>query len=480
MHSTSRILTSFLLITVLQAFVFIALAQPKAIQYAVYSGIPWYDQNGKVVTAHGANIVKDNGKFYLFGEAHTDTSNVFVGFNCYSSADLYNWTFESVALPVQSSGKLGPNRVGERVKVMKCPSTGEFIIYMHTDALGYKDPCIGYATSKNITGPYIFQGALLFNGNPIKKWDMGAFQDNDGTGYLLIHGGNIFKLSNDYKSATEQVLKELSSEGESPAVFKKDTLYYYLTSHRTSWEKNDNHYYTASSLKGPWTFRGIFAPKGSLTWNSQTTFVLPITGTKDTTYMFMGDRWSFPKQASAATYVWQPLTITAASLAIPSFKEAWQINTTTGEVTTKCLSELYGKTIISNTDKNRINYTGNWHQTPMLDSLQASTTDTKGASFSITFRGTQIGFYGIMQPNGGYANVVLRNKKGKTLINTVVDFYCSYAVNTLQFLTPILPPNAYTLTITAMGEHASWADKRRNDYGSKGNVIALDKIVMSK
>ena len=49
---------------------------------AIYSGTPWFDQNGNIVSAHGANIIKDKGKFYLFGEAHSDTSNVFAGFNC--------------------------------------------------------------------------------------------------------------------------------------------------------------------------------------------------------------------------------------------------------------------------------------------------------------------------------------------------------------------------------------------------------------
>ena len=38
-----------------------------------------------------------------------------------SSSDLTNWQFERVVLPVQKDGILGPNRVGERAKVMKCP-----------------------------------------------------------------------------------------------------------------------------------------------------------------------------------------------------------------------------------------------------------------------------------------------------------------------------------------------------------------------
>jgi hypothetical protein len=47
-------------------------AQTRGNYDAIYSGVPWFDDQGKIVNAHGANIVKDNGKYYLFGEAHTD------------------------------------------------------------------------------------------------------------------------------------------------------------------------------------------------------------------------------------------------------------------------------------------------------------------------------------------------------------------------------------------------------------------------
>lgn len=213
------------------------LAQKPKQYDAIYSGTPWFDDKGNIVSAHGANIVKENGRYFLFGEAHSDTSNAFAGFNCYSSADLYNWKFERVALAPQANGKLGPNRVGERVKVMKCPDTEEFIMYMHVDTLGYKDQFVGYATSGTITGPYVFQGPLLFDGQPIRKWDMGIFQDQDGSGYVLIHGGEIYKLNKDYKSVSELVNKNMTSGFESPAIFRKDSIYYFLGSHLTSWEK---------------------------------------------------------------------------------------------------------------------------------------------------------------------------------------------------------------------------------------------------
>lgn len=438
---------------------------------AIYSGVPWFDDNGNVVSAHGACIVKDKNRFYLFGERKSDTSNAFTGFNCYSSTDLYNWNFESIALTVQDSGKLGPNRVGERVKVMQCPKTGQYVMYMHTDDLGYRDPTVGYATADKIIGPYVFKGPILFDGKPIRKWDMGTFQDKDGTGYLLIHSGEIYKLSDDYKTAAEQVITKMAAGFESPAIFRKDSIYYWLGSNLTSWERNDNYYYTATSLKGPWTARGLFAPEGTLTWNSQTTFVLPIEGSKGTTYMYMGDRWAFPKQASAATYVWQPLTISGTNISIPSFQQAWQINTATG----RAVPHNIGSKIAESFSDPSISYTGQWNH--VADTLTESNTDAKNASASLFFKGTQIGVYSVAGPDRGYALFTIRDSHNKAILTQVVDMYCKYRVSTLKFVSPVFPRGGYTLTISPMGERGNWSDKSKKVYGSTGNFISIDKIV---
>ena len=45
----------------------------------VCNGIPWFDNNGDIVNAHGACIVEDNGRYYLFGEWKSDQSNAFRG-----------------------------------------------------------------------------------------------------------------------------------------------------------------------------------------------------------------------------------------------------------------------------------------------------------------------------------------------------------------------------------------------------------------
>lgn len=374
----------------------------------VINGIPWFDDKGNIVNAHGACIVEENGRYYLFGEWKSDKSNAFPGFSCYSSDDLVNWKFENIVLKVQPDGILGPNRVGERVKVMKCPKTGEYIMLMHADDMGYKDPYIGLATCKTIAGDYQLQGPLLYKGQPVKRWDMGTFQDADGKGYLLIHHGPVYRLSDDYRSIEAEVA-HIKGMGESPAMFKKNGVYFMLTSNLTSWEKNDNFYFTAPQIEGPWTKQGLFCPEGKLTYNSQTTFVFPLKCGNDTILMFMGDRWSYPHQASAATYVWMPLQVESTKISIPEYWQAWDINKL------KPVNPLSGSLQI---EKKQIYADSCWHITK--DKMES---DAKGSVLSASFRGTRAAIIGESTPLGGYARVNVINEKRDTVFSSLIDFY---------------------------------------------------------
>jgi len=430
---------------------------------AIHSGVALFDQFNKEVNAHGACIVKEGDKYYLFGEYKSDTANVFTGFSCYSSTDLANWKFERIVLPVQTDGLLGPNRVGERVKVMKCPLTGEFVMYMHADDRDYKDPHVGYASSKTINGDYQFKGPLLFDGKPIRRWDMGTFQDTDGKGYLLIHHGYIYELSDDYKSIKRLVINQKQG-GESPAIFKSKGTYYWLSSNLTSWERNDNMYLTATSLEGPWTFRGFFAPEGSLTWNSQTTFVLPIVNMKDTLFMFMGDRWSYPRQGSASTYVWQSITINADKMSIPAYQESWKMN------------ENIAHWVTENPKSKSIKPNANIKNGDWKSENGKYLAKEKGSLISFPFKGRQVCIKALSDTLSGYAKVTLRNGKNKVIISTIVDFYSKYKYSSMKFLSPILDYGSYELNIEVMGEHPKWSDKRFNKYGSTDDYVVIEDV----
>ena len=440
---------------------------------AIHSGVAWYDDSGNMVSAHGAGIIKDGDRFFLFGEFKSDEGNAFRGFSCYSSVDLYNWTFENIVLPVQKEGRLGPERVGERPKVMKCPKTGEYVMFMHTDDLNYKDQAVGYATCDTVDGDYVFQGPLNFNGKSIRKWDMGVFQDDDGSGYLITHSGNLYRLSDDYKSITEQVVKGMTGKCESPAIFKRDGVYYWLGSGLTGWERNDNYYFTATALEGPWEAHGIFAPEGTLTWNSQTTFVLPIVGTKETTYIFMGDRWAYPRQNSAATYVWQPLVFSGKSISLPEYQQSWSINPATGEWS---VHKIEGQSL-SDSDTRWIKYSEGWERCSE-NGFSDHRSDVEGASFALNFKGTQIALVGVARPDGGFGRVEIVDADGAVVLSSVFESYCAYPEASLKFISPVLEPGAYTLKVTVLGEHFNWTTKSGKVWGSTGDFVSLDRVIV--
>jgi len=431
---------------------------------SIHNGIPWFDDRGDIVNAHGACIIEDNGRYYLFGEYKSNGANAFYGFSCYSSDDLVNWKFERIALSVQPDGILGPDRIGERVKVMKCPATGEYVMYMHCDDMKYMDPHIGYATSSTINGEYTFQGALLHDGKPIRRWDMGTFQDTDGTGYLLIHHGLIYRLNNDYRSAKALVLDRLEGSGESPTMMKKNGTYYLLYSNLTSWERNDNYYYTAPAIDGPWTKQGLFASEGSLTYNSQCSFVFPIVRGNDTIHMYMGDRWSFPHQSDAATQVWMPIYADGDKLSIPEYWEAWDFQTIQ-----KATPLTGGKNIPHNEFKcsNKTDwYTEDGH----------IKSNIKDSYLEATFKGTQFVLTGETNDTGGYARIAISDNNGRIIHSSFVDFYSKVKNRAIRYISPALPEGYYTVKLEVTGIIPEWFQKNGTRFGSSDCYICVESL----
>ncbi|MCC9066718.1 glycosyl hydrolase family 43, partial [Flavobacterium sp. F-30] len=179
-----------------------------------------------------------------------------------------------------------------------------------------------------------------------------------------------------------------------------------------------------------------------------------------------GDRWSYPKQGSAATYVWQPFVISGTSVSMPKYQEAWQINLSTG-----IASALENKGIVlKNTDK-QIQYKGNWKHTD-----SESKSDEKEASFSIKFNGRQTTLYSFSGPENGYAKVVLADENGRNILTNTIDMYSKFSIEGPVFRSPILKKGNYILTVYNTEERPNWSDKKKTNYGSTGNYISVSQI----
>jgi hypothetical protein len=287
---------------------------------AITSGAAWDDTAGQLITAHGGQIVQVNGLYYWIGEVDTSGGEM-AGINCYSSPDLATWTFVNDVLPVSTTiPDLEKSELVERPKILWNASTGLWVMWMHI----YNNDSVGYATSPTVCGNYTYLGSSQPLGNP--SYDIGSFQDTDGTAYLLSAdydlGIIVYKMSSDYLSAAS-IVDPMSTWGdyEGPAMFKANGYYFLIMSHETGWTANDDQYSYATSIGGPWSTPVDVATPNTLTYNSQSTYVLPVTGTNGTTYMYMGDRWT-SNDITTSPYVWLPIEITGNQIFLPDYTEA--------------------------------------------------------------------------------------------------------------------------------------------------------------
>jgi hypothetical protein len=108
-------------------------------------------------------------------------------------------------------------------------------------------------------------------------------------------------------------------------MLKRNGAYFMFGSHLSGWSPNDNVYSTASSISGPWSPWTEFAPKNTKTYNSQTTFLLPLS--KDLV-IYMGDRWT-EKVLMRSTYVWLPLMIEGRKVTLSNY-DHWSVDAAAG------------------------------------------------------------------------------------------------------------------------------------------------------
>jgi hypothetical protein len=307
-------------------------------------GITFKDTDGVLMNAHGGGIIKVCDTFYLHGEyfLSTTTNNDFNGFSMYSSKDMATWKNEGIILPQQPSGQLGPMRKGERPHIIQCPATGEYVLYAHSADETYQvDKEVVYATSPTVNGVYSFKGSLTNSSGTIPAHsDMSALSDGNNA-YVVTESGWVYTLSSDCHSWVSDkqfpAVNGTTSGSEAPTVFKAGSTYYWIGSDKTGWRANDDFYSTAPAMEGPWTYQGYVAPVGDLTWMTQTTWVMPIAGSKGTVYMYWGDHW-YGDQSTAnpgqhnylTTYVFQPLVFNGTAISMPTYEVSWKLDVGAG------------------------------------------------------------------------------------------------------------------------------------------------------
>jgi hypothetical protein len=307
-------------------------------QTTLYPGGDWYDTNGNIVNAVEGGIMKVGSLYYLWGMDRSQNNYTFRGVNLYSSPDLKTWTFVNTILSNSSHADVASGSVVERPKLLHNTSTGQFVLWVHYEGWNaYATSEVGYATSSTIGGNYTWQGHYRPLGLDSK--DMNVFKDSDGKAYMISSITNnsqvvIMELNASYTGHVREVYRGSganTSTGfgcEGHALIKTGGVYFLMESMCSGWDFNDNRYYTATSLAGPWTLRGLIAPSGAKTYQSQVTNAFPVTGSSGTTFVYVGDRWSTGNY-SMTRLILLPLQISGTSLSLPWYDQ-WTINLSTG------------------------------------------------------------------------------------------------------------------------------------------------------
>lgn len=348
---------------------------------AFMPGEIWNDDRGYHINAHGGGMLIHQGKYYWFGEHKGKENNAaWVGVTCYSSDNLYDWKYESVALAVDENkdSEIAAGCLIERPKVIYNESTGKFVMYFHLELKdkGYTAARVGIATSDKVEGPYTYIRSCRPNAGvwpmdmteeqristlvpeDFDKWwteewkeavvnglfvrrdfeggqmsrDMTLYVDDDGKAYhiyaseenLTLH---IAELSDDYLSHSGRYVRVAPTGlNEAPAIFKRNGKYFMITSGCTGWAPNAARLHSAESIWGPWIEHPnpCVGEHAETTFYSQSTFIFPVQGVDDA-FIFMADRWQ-PQYPVNGRYIWLPIEFDKEGLPVLKPYSYWNLN----------------------------------------------------------------------------------------------------------------------------------------------------------
>jgi hypothetical protein len=325
----------------------IALGSGRLLAAEFHPGEVWLDVSGQPIQAHGGGILLRDKTYYWYGEDRTPGTRGAV--SCYSSTNLFDWKREGVALSQTNlpRAEFGRSFV-ERPKVIFNQRTGKYVMWMHLEQGGYRYSRAGIATADKPAGPFTFLTAIRPITNDFgfsstndaareKEFggtfrDMNVFVDDDGKAYVFYASeGNwtmyVVRLNEDYTGPETPAVENktfarilVRRMREAPAPFKFKDKYYLITSECTGWRPNQADYAVADHPLGPWESKGnpCVGPDAKITFNSQSTFVLPAPG-RPGCFIFMSDRW-MPQQLSDSRHIWLPLVLKPDG----SFTLTWQ------------------------------------------------------------------------------------------------------------------------------------------------------------
>ena len=296
----------------------------------ITNGQLWYDTDGNVVQAHAPGFLKEGNTWYMVGEDRANSWNPDV--NLYASEDLQHWRFMGKIIENGvTTPELGKTRFIERAKILRNKKTGKYVVWCHWEGDNYAASEAACFVADQITGPY----RLQWSGRPlgVKSRDCNVFVDNDGTAYFISTTTEntdlgLFRLSSDYLSVKKHTRLMEGQRREAPAIVRVDGLYYMLSSACTGWAPNQCKLSVTKNLRKGWTPLENIGDNRA--FGTQAAAILKVEGTKQTTYLYVGDRWMDPDLPRTKTIIF-PVSFKDGQCVF-EYRDSFKINFETGEV----------------------------------------------------------------------------------------------------------------------------------------------------
>lgn len=299
----------------------------------IKNGNLWLTDDGKggttSVQAHAPGFVRVGDIWYMCGEDRTGWWNPDV--NLYSSVDLVHWKFEKKIIENGvTTPELGHGRMIERPKLMYNAKTDKYVVWCHYEAGNYGASEAACFECDKVNGDY----KVVWTGRPlgVKSRDCNVFQDNDGTAYFISTTNEnrdlgLFRLSDDYHEAVEHTVLFGGNGREAPAIVRVGDNYFMFNSACSGWDPNRCKMSHTTNLASGWT--GLTNIGNDIAYDTQAAAILTIKGTKQTTYLYVGDRWQDPGLPETKTIIF-PITFDGTNCSM-NYRERFDINFVTGE-----------------------------------------------------------------------------------------------------------------------------------------------------
>lgn len=294
-------------------------------------GIPWPDNNGVHINAHGGGVIFHEGVYYWYGEhkipGRSEQERCDGGAHCYSSVDLMNWTDEGVVLSVDfenPESEMAFLGIYERPKVLYNERTKKFVMFfkLYPPGTGMETGYVGVATADKPTGPFTY--LHRFNGGGLGKGtgDFALLLDRAGVPYHLAvrKPDKVFvaaRLRDDFLMPETDYapVEGIERHTEAPAIIFADGGHYLIGSGSTGFGANPARAFFSKHLTGP--YQQLDNPTVGInphnnigpekTFGGQISFVIPVVG-RPGALIAMFDLW-LPDRPIEGGYAWLPVEI---------------------------------------------------------------------------------------------------------------------------------------------------------------------------